>query len=165
MLPVVLCPQNDLWFSGRIENTTIQDHENELEAVSNQVSQQGLELRDEEIRIVKTSDPGHKASLLRGFLDAIGIDLRSLDMLRGTPVLSSSRERPLSPSMAPLDDCILMITWELLFNPEFQALHNGWTLYEFFNLLISAALCQVETGVSSLPSLGVGRTLLIGITM
>lgn len=97
--------------------------------------------------MVKLSGYGREDSLLRRFLEATGMDIRSLDTLRGAPVVSSSRGRPRSPTTAPLDDCILVITWELLFNPASQVLHAEWTVHEFFNFLVSAALCQVETGV------------------
>jgi hypothetical protein len=148
MLPIVLCPQRGQEL-GNNSDGLIQHHSDQSEIIANEISRQGLENRENDIRILKTATPTPRATLLGGFFQSINMDVRTLDTLRGIPVLPASRGRLAVAALAPLDDCILMITWELLCNPTSQSVHDGFTINELFNLLISAALCQVETSVGS----------------
>ncbi|KAG0650766.1 hypothetical protein D0Z07_2331 [Hyphodiscus hymeniophilus] len=145
MLPVILCPHNDHRYLDKAGTSANPNASNDKETLCNEVALQVCRLRDHEIEDLK-QNRFPRSSLLSDFLHATGMDLRSLDALRGSTVTSSSRGRPAPPTPAPLSDCILMIIWELLSNPSSQSLHAEWTIHEFSNFLISAALCQVETG-------------------
>ena len=156
MLPVALCWRRDQRLATEFEDSSDQNdvsHRQNL-ILANNHSERGLEEREKEIWFVKTASSTRKTSLLGDFLGNTGMDLRALDSLRGRPVLTSSLGQASSPSMTPLDDCILMIVWELLSNPRSQLIHEEWSAYELFNFLIAAGLCQIDTGVSllSLPA-------------
>ena len=148
MLPIVLCPRRGQAL-GNNSDSLIQHHSDQSEIIANEISQQGLENRENDIRILKTASPTPHVTLLGGFFQGINMDVRTLDTLRGIPILPASCGRLAVAALVPLDDCILMIVWELLCNPTSQSVHDGSTLNELFNLLISAALCQVETSVGS----------------
>jgi hypothetical protein len=150
MLPVILCPQHDPGLPYSVEDSSAQSQVNHPTAAVNETSQKSLNERENEIRLLKTASDGQCTALLVNFLRKIGMDVRSLDILRGTPVTSTSLRWPLPPSIVPLDDCILMIIWEILSNPRSHIIHDGWTVDEFFNFLVAAALCQVDTGVGFL---------------
>jgi hypothetical protein len=154
MLPVALCWQRDQRLTTEFEDPSDPNDITHRESLilANDNSERGLEEREKEIRFVKAASSTHETSLLGGFLGNIGMDLRRLDSLRGTPVLKSSLTQPSLPSIVPLDDCILMIVWELLSNVRSQSIHDGWSTHEFFNFLIAAALCQIDTGVGLLSS-------------
>lgn len=151
MLPVVLCQQqgHDLEITYEEWIQQYYDEPQQSQApIANDVSRQGLEICQNEIKILKTASPTPHSSLLGKFFQVIHMDVRSLDILRGIPVLPAHGRLDVAP-LVPLEDCILMITWELLHNPGSQSVHDGWSLHEFFNLLISAGLYQVVTGVRS----------------
>jgi hypothetical protein len=148
MLPIILCPQQGQDLEITFEELT-QHHSEPPEILANYFSRQRLEERQDDVKILKTGSPASHATLIGGFLKRIEMDVHSLDALRGIPVPPASCGRLAVTALMPLDDCILMIIWEFLSNPTSSFIHDGWTVNELFNLLISAALCQVETSVSS----------------
>jgi len=167
MFKISLCTQSDaetvLYGESRSEGR-LKGHEEALpevlaaQARANALSEETLRIRTEETAKFSNSETNYAADNLSEVLSQTDNDEFSLIC-----TFFSSLERPLSPKIIPLDECILSIVWEITHCAALQQILGDRTIRDVVVLLHSAAVYQADLEtVSSLHTFcPIGRCLYI----